>query len=102
MSKICCQIAVKAPNVSNTNRLKPLVEVPEQSRGSSKLLGPPKGDLGGKEMQCRLNWLQCLIHTLHTASVLLIDSKPESKSRNSDLKDRVCMTAKHSPLSPII
>ena len=31
MSKICCQIAVKARNVSNTNRLKPLVEVLEQS-----------------------------------------------------------------------
>ena len=45
MSKICCQIAVKARNVSNTNRLKPLVEVLEQSRGSSKLLGMPKGGL---------------------------------------------------------
>ncbi len=32
MSKICCQIAVKARNVSNTNRLKPLVEVLEQAR----------------------------------------------------------------------
>jgi hypothetical protein len=45
MSKICCQIAVKARNVSNTNRLKPLVEVLEQSRGSSKLFGMPKGGL---------------------------------------------------------
>jgi hypothetical protein len=45
MSKICCQIAVKARNVSNTNRLKPLVEVLEQSRGSSNLLGMPKGGL---------------------------------------------------------
>ncbi len=45
MSKICCQIAVKARNVSNTHRLKPLVEVLEQSRGSSKLLGMPKGGL---------------------------------------------------------
>ena len=32
MSKICCQIAVKARYVSNTNRLRPLVEVLEQSR----------------------------------------------------------------------
>ena len=51
MSKICCQIAVKARNVSNTNRLKPLVEVLEQSRGSSKLLGMPKG---GLDMPCSL------------------------------------------------
>ena len=43
MSKICCQIAVKARNVSNSNRLKPLVEVLEQSRGLSKKLGLPKG-----------------------------------------------------------
>jgi hypothetical protein len=45
MSKICCQIAVKARNVSNTHRLKPLVEVLEQSWGSSKLFGMPKGGL---------------------------------------------------------
>ena len=44
-SKIRCQIAVKARNVSNTNSLKPLVEVLEQSRGSSKLFGMPKGGL---------------------------------------------------------
>jgi hypothetical protein len=48
MSKIGCQIAVKVRNVSNTHRLKPLVEVLEQSRGSSKLLGMPKGGFGGK------------------------------------------------------
>jgi len=46
MSKICCQIAVKARNVSNTNRLKQLVEMLEQSRGSSKLFGVPKGGHG--------------------------------------------------------
>jgi hypothetical protein len=46
MSKICCQIAVKVRNAPNTNRLKPLVEVIEQSRGSSKLFGMPKGGLG--------------------------------------------------------
>ncbi len=45
MSKICCQIAVKARNVFNTNRLKPLVEMLELSRGSSKLFGMPKGGL---------------------------------------------------------
>jgi hypothetical protein len=49
MSKICCQIAVKARNVSNTNCLKPLVAMLEQSRGSSKLFGMPKG---GLDMPC--------------------------------------------------
>jgi hypothetical protein len=28
--------------------------------------------------------------------------KTDSKSRHSDLKDRVCVTEKHTPLSPII
>lgn len=51
MSKICCQIAVKARNVSNTNCLKPLVAMLEQSRGSSKLFGMPKG---GLDMPCSL------------------------------------------------
>jgi hypothetical protein len=46
MSKICCQIAVKVRNATNTNSLKPLVVVLEQSRGSSKLFGMPKGGFG--------------------------------------------------------
>jgi hypothetical protein len=32
MSKICCQIAVKVRNATNTNRLKSLVDLLEQSR----------------------------------------------------------------------
>ena len=49
-----------------------------------------RGDLRGKELYCRLNRLQRSIHTLHTASSLLVDSKTESKSRRRDLKHRVC------------
>jgi hypothetical protein len=43
MGKICCQIAVKARNVTNINRLKTLVEVLEQSGGSRKIFGTAEG-----------------------------------------------------------
>jgi hypothetical protein len=45
MTKVCCRRVVKARNANNTKRLKTLVEMLEQSGGSSKVFGITKREL---------------------------------------------------------
>ena len=62
MTKVCCRRVVKARNANNTKRLKTLVEMLEQSGGSSRVFGLTKRELDFR------SWLVFAIVPLRTST----------------------------------